>query len=319
MFEPVYDILDCGPRHRFSANGKLVHNSNWQNFKRDSNIRRAILAPEGFLLGTVDLSQIEYRILCCLANEEDALDELRRGEDPYIDIASDVYGEKIYKAPKTDPRFLEMETKRGTGKQLKLSCGFQAGAATIQRTAKLGIYGPPVYIELDEAERWKTIYRNKMVKTVAYWGEAGRMIARIASSDPLQWGPMSIRDGKIVLPNGCPLHFPFLEYHVDNESGDKFWRYKNRHGWSKLYSGKLCENVVQALARVVMSQAMVRIARMGYRVVNTTHDELLLLIPKDGREQQHLEICKSEMVREPPWLPGIPLGVEGELSERYSK
>lgn len=81
----------------------------------------------------------------------------------------------------------------------------------------------------------------------------------------------------------------------------------------------IVHNCVQALARVVLSQAMIRIVRLGYRVVNMTHDELLLLIPKDGQEQKHLKICEAEMKREPDWLPGIPLDCESSLSERYSK
>jgi hypothetical protein len=43
------------------------------------------------------------------------------------------------------------------------------------------------------------------------------------------------------------------------------------------------------------------------------------LIPKDGKEQWHLDRCKVEMVREVPWLPGLPLDVEGTFGERYSK
>jgi len=70
---------------------------------------------------------------------------------------------------------------------------------------------------------------------------------------------------------------------------------------------------VQALARVIISQAMIRIHRMGYRIVSTEHDSLWILIPKDGHEQEHLERCKAEMVRPLPWLPGLPLACEGEL------
>src|SRR5208282_6705432 len=82
--QPVYDIRNCGPRHRFGANGKLVHNSNWQNFKRGSDIRRAIMAPEGYLLAPIDLSQIECRILCYLAGQDDYIERFRNGHDPYL-------------------------------------------------------------------------------------------------------------------------------------------------------------------------------------------------------------------------------------------
>lgn len=311
---PVY-LNYCGAHTtRWSGGDK----ANWQNFKRAdpdnpklaSPLRRAIMAPEGYLLAPVDLAQIEYRVLCFLADEQEALQELREGRDPYVELASEVYGFQVTKAHPAE---------RGTGKQLKLSCGFQAGDLTIKKTAALGIYGPPVHITIEEAGRWKGIYRKRMHKTTRYWKEAGHMISRLAGGDPLQWGPMQIREGKIWLPNGCPLHYPELQYHVDRESGEQFWRYKNRHGWTKLYSGKLTENVVQALARLVMSQAMVRLTRLGYRILNTTHDELLVLLKKDGNEQKHLDICLAEMKRTPTWLPHLPLDVEAFLGERYSK
>ena len=152
------------------------------------------------------------------------------------------------------------------------------------------------------------------------------MISRIAGGEPAQWGPMLVKDHKIFGPGGTMLHYETLQFHkpapdeeVSDFERDGFWRYKTRNGWTKLYSGKLVENVVQWLARIVMSQAMIRIINLGYRVVNTTHDELLVLIPKDGREQEHLEICENEMKRTPDWLPDLPLDCEGSLSERYAK
>jgi DNA polymerase len=106
---------------------------------------------------------------------------------------------------------------------------------------------------------------------------------------------------------------------VQDFERDGYWRYRTRHGWTKLYSGKLVENVVQWLARIVMSQAMNRIVALGYRVVNCTHDELLVLIPDDAHAQENLERCRQEMIREPTWLPGIPLDAEASLGQRYSK
>lgn len=244
------------------------------------------------------------------------MEKFRNGEDPYIGIASQAYGFPVTKAHVTE---------RGTGKQLELSCGYQAGAATIKATARLGIYGPPVTIDLETALRWRDLYRSTHPAVVEYWRVAGRLIARIGGGEPLPWGPMTIKDKKIFGPGGTFLNYTTLEYHqvtkeeYDAGERDGYWRIRTRHGWSKLYSGRLVENVVQWLARIVMSQALIRIARLGYRVVNCTHDELLVLVKKDGNEQRHLESCKNEMVREPTWLPGIPLDCEGSLGERYSK
>lgn len=310
---PVY-LRYCGAHTTRWSGGD---GANWQNFKRGSDIRRAIMAPAGFLLAPIDLSQIECRILNYLAGQNDVIEKFRNGEDPYIGIASQAYGFQVTKAHVKE---------RGTGKQLELSCGYQAGAATIQNTARLGIYGPPVSIGLDTATQWRDLYRSTHPHVVEYWKTAGRMISRIGGGEPMQWGPMLIKDGKIFGPGGTMLHYETLQYHKPEPQEecqeferDGYWRYKTRHGWAKLYSGKLVENVVQWLARIVMSQAMNRITALGYRVVNTTHDELLVLVPKDGREKQHLQVCENEMKRTPDWLPGLPLDVEGSLGERYSK
>ena len=310
---PVY-LRYCGAHTTRWSGGD---GANWQNFKRGSDIRRAIMAPAGFLLAPIDLSQIECRVLNYLAGQEDVIEKFRKGEDPYIGIASQAYGFPVTKAHAKE---------RGTGKQLELSCGFQAGAKTIQSTARLGIYGPPISIDIETATQWRDLYRNTHPQVVEYWKTAGRMISRIAGGEPIQWGPMLIKDHKIYGPGGTMLHYETLNFYkpeaddeVQDFERDGYWRYQTRNGWTKLYSGKLVENVVQWLARIVMSQAMLRIMALGYRVVNTTHDELLVLIPKDGREQEHLQICEAEMKRTPTWLPNLPLDAESGLADRYAK
>lgn len=97
---------------------------NWLNLKRGSALRRAICAPDGYLLAPVDSSQIECRVLHYLAGGADdpVIQKFRRDEDPYVDLASQFYGEQIYKPEKDDPRKLEMESKRGMGKQGRLMC-----------------------------------------------------------------------------------------------------------------------------------------------------------------------------------------------------
>ena len=94
------------------------------------------------------------------AGQDDVLQRFRDGVDPYIGIASEFYRQPIHKPDKGDPDFVEMETKRGTGKQLELSCGFGSGAETIIRTAARGTYGPPVYLTALEGERARDLYRT---------------------------------------------------------------------------------------------------------------------------------------------------------------
>lgn len=306
---------------------------NWLNFKRGSLLRRSILAPEGYLLAPIDSAQIELRVLHYLAGgpEDPVLETLRNGGDPYADLASKFYGEPIYKAKEGDPRKFEMECKRGAGKQGMLMCGYGAAGKQYQKTARAGMYGPPIDMPREDADKFVWTYRSDNPQITAshsgYWAQANRMLARLAGGDPVQWGPLLVKDHKIFLPNGCPLVYDSLEYHVPSADEPHvkeherkgFWRMRTRKGWKKMWGAKLTQNLCEAVSRVIVTQAMVRITRLGYRVLNHPYDELLCLIPRDGHEQEHLQACMTEMKREPTWLPGIPLDAEGSLSERYSK
>lgn len=307
---------------------------NWLNFKRGSDIRRAIMAPEGYLLAPVDSSQIECRVLHWLAGGPDdpVLQLFRDGKDPYAELASKFYGEPIYKPAASDPRKTEMEQKRGAGKQGRLMAGYGCAGPKFRATAKAGLYGPPIDMSLEDANRFVQTYRAETPSICAphtgYWAMAGRMLARLAGGPPTEWGPLRIQDHRIYLPNGCPLIYDTLEYHVPSESEretlkafeqDGYWRVRTRHGWKTMWGSKLVQNICEAVSRVIVTQAMIRCARMGYRALNHPYDELLFLIPRDGREQQHLQRCMVEMKRTPDWLPGLPLDCEGSLGERYSK
>lgn len=294
---------------------------NWQNLRRGGLLRKGVVAPPGYMLGIVDEAQIECRVLNKLAGQEWMLDKFRNHEDPYADIASKFYGEQVYKPKADDPRQVEMEAKRGTGKQLTLSCGFQAGAQTIVNTAKLGIYGPPVYLTLAEGLAARDLYRRENPGVVQLWKTWGKLISRVASKDypPLEMEPMTIHGGRIYGPGGTWLNYTTLEYDKEWES----WKVKTRKGWSRLYSGKIVENIVQWLARIVVSQAINRVRpfclQHGIKICMTSHDEFVFALPITPNMLEQFEYIKAEFRREPSWLPGIPLEVEGILSERYEK
>ena len=323
---PVY-LRYCGAGTLRPSGGD---GANWLNFKRGSVIRRSIMAPEGYLLAPVDSSQIEFRVGAYLAGQTDVLDLLRRGEDPYVDIASEFYGEKIYKPAKDDPRRMEMEQKRGAGKQAKLMCQYGAAGKKFQKTAKAGLYGPPIDMTIEDANRFVKLYRDTSpamcARNTGYWAQAERMIARLAGGPPTEWGPLTVKDHKIYLPNGTYMVYDSLEYHrpdTDEEVRDfevgGYWRLRTKGGWKKIWGSKLVQNICEAVSRVIVTQAMLRIKTMGFRTLNHPYDELLLLIPDDSKAEENLQACMAQMRVTPSWLPGIPLDCEGQLGKRYSK
>lgn len=281
---------------------------NWQNFRRGGGIRRAIKAPAGSKLVTFDLSQVEARLLNALAGQWDVVEQFRAGIDIYSIRASEFYGYPVTKA---------LPKERGMGKQIELSCGYGAGGESIRSTAKKGSYGPPVLLTLDEAVRARDVYRSTHPRVVDRWGESGRMLARIASdfSEPTPWGPLTVRNKRVYMPNGAWLNYDTLEFCEEWNA----WRYKTRKGWKKIYGSALTAETTQALARVIASQAMLRLQALGYRIVWCTHDDMVIIVDSDGNEEHHADVIHREIEQSPAWLPELPLKVEGGVSERYEK
>lgn len=298
---------------RWSGGDKV----NWQNRKRGGVLEKAIEAPAGHAIVVRDASQIECRILNFVAGQTDVIERFRNKEDPYTKIASEAYGEEIYKPAKGDPRELEMETKRGTGKQLELSCGYGAGDYTIMRTAAKGTYGPPVYIDLPTAGSWKNLYRGTHQGVTGYWDEGGEVLKMLNAGQSFEWGPMYVDGKRIYLPNGSFLDYSSLHWqNTDGRSG--YWRVATRRGFSKLYGAKLVENVIQALARLATAQAWLRCKAAGIRVVSMEHDKLLACVPANDAQAAD-EFMRVEMSRAPDWLPGIPLDSDGYISDTFAK
>lgn len=309
---PVY-IKYAGARTLRDSGGD---GANWQNFKRGSAIRKSIMAPEGHLLCAIDASQIEVRAACALAKQDDMLEMFRQEHDVYTPIASEFYGRPI---TKTDA------LERGTGKQAVLSCQYGSGAERFKATAKLGVYGPPVELSIEEAQRFVDLYRTTYSKIVDFWSECGFALRKISQDVDFDFSIFKVRNKRIYLEDR-PLIYDTLEWHVPTDEELSKWpdmrphyRVKTRNGWEKMYSSKLCQNLCEAVARLIVFQAGLRIQALGHRILCRTHDELLILLANNGKQDYHVQQCKVEMNRTPTWLPNIPLACDAALGQRYSK
>ena len=159
------------------------------------------------------------------------------------------------------------------------------------------------------------------------------MLSRMAGGDPVKWNQVTVyprtetTEACIVLPNGAPLWYPQLEFYSTHRTEENahipdykldYWRYKTRKGWKGIYGAALVENLIQALSRVDMSQALLRIYnRLGLRFRLLEHDAAAFLIVDNSDKFATFEIVKEEMRRAPTWLNDLPLDCEGEMSERY--
>ena len=285
---------------------------NMQNLGRGSTIKLAIRAPSGCFLLNADSSQIEARTLAWLAEQDDLVAAFERGDDVYVDMASRIYGKEPSKISKLE---------RHIGKTVILGAGYGIGPAKLMGTLKTGAI--PVVISYDEAKAIIDTYRATYSKIPALWRQADDAIIDMRDG----FGGVLGREGVlsvegfdgILLPNGLRLRYPGLRTERDPDTGYNEHLYDNRRGRStvatKLYGGKLVENVTQALARVIIGEQMLKVSRK-YRVAMTVHDSIVAVIPKDEAEraQEFVELC---MRIRPSWALGLPLNCESGFGPSY--
>jgi DNA polymerase len=293
----------CGAHTtRWSGDGKV----NWQNFRRGSDIRKSVCAPEGYSIIVGDMAQIECRMLNWLAGEDWVLEAFRSGADLYSKNASSIYGRPINKKDNPIERFI--------GKTNELGCGYGMGGpkflATVRTESRK--YGLPVHMELHEAEAAVAVYRETHPKVKGLWDHARKLIIpTLVQKTDFEWGPMKIMGGYIYLPNGAPLDYTTVS------RGEKEFTQLRKGVPHKIYGGLLVENVVQALSRVALAQAMLTIAGK-YRIVTCTHDEVVALA-RASEAEEALDFVLATLRKPPVWAPDIPLDAEGTYGERYDK
>lgn len=286
---------------RFSGGDKV----NPQNFKRGGKIREALEATAGHCVIASDLSQIEARILALVAGQIDLVQIFATGGDPYSVFATDVFGRLITKADISE-RFL--------GKTCILGLGYYTGAAKLRETLRQG----GVLISTEEADRIVKLYRRKYSNIPQFWRTCGRALDHMViggSGYISQEFNIRYENHKVILPNGSVLQYPGLETHLDQDTGERGMRYLNRGRWTKIYSGLLCENIIQALARGVIVEYLVAIGSK-YGVALQVHDEIVSLVLEDLRVEAKDFIAKT-MSKAVSWLPGLPVACEVKCAPNY--
>ena len=331
-----------------AAKGSAI---NMQNLKRGSFLRKAIMAPDGYQLVVGDLSQIEPRVLAWLADYDDMLNIFRAGGDPYAAFGSQMFNiPGLTKDSHPDLRQSAKSALLGCGYGL----GWSSFASQLL-TGFLG--APPVRYERafskalnvnkDMAERfleWSEtevklrdiphtctyaelvhhaiaskriidIYRATASPVVSFWDMCSSLlVSALVNGKEHTHKCLTFRKGEIELPNGMCLRYPDLR-EVKDEKGRSQWVYGPDA--TKLYAGKITNNVTQALARVVMTDGMLRVGKR-YPVVGTVHDELIALVPDSEVEEAKTWVL-AQMTMEPRYMPGIPLSADGGAHRRYGE
>jgi DNA polymerase len=288
---------------RFSGFDKL----NLQNLGRKSPLRRAITAPPGHKVVAGDLSQIEARITACLAGEDQLVEAFRyydglvdSDRDVYCQFGDSVYGREITKAD---------EVERFVAKTGVLSLGYQSGAQKFHDSMKgFGLEDFTFAMAQDVVYTYRELYK----RIVDQWQIMETLIKAMASGNVLTYGPIITGKNSIRLPNGMHLQYPDLT----NMAG----RHMYRSGREKrdLYGGKLTENVVQALARIVMTTAELRLAKAGLRAALSVHDELVFVVPEE-KVPQVKRALRMALTAKVPWMPDLPVNCEIGVGDNYGE
>jgi hypothetical protein len=326
MLVPVYDIRNCGPRHRFAANGKLVHNSdsvNLQNLPRKSLLKDAILAPDGHLLIDCDSSQIEARILAWMAGQDDLIEFFAKNNeevavgvpkhemqfDPYRIMASQIYSCSVGEVT---------PDQRQVGKVVLLGCGYGLG------WRKFGTYAQQQGVTVDDAFARRTIdvYRDTFPMIPRVWAQGDTALGALVSgrSAPLgREGVLQVDLLGIKLPNGMYLRYPNLRKERDAATGYPRFVYDTKKGRATvakgIWGGGVTENWSQALARIVIAEQMLMIARR-YKVAMTVHDSVVAVVPVEEADEARAFVEQCMRIR-PKWAMGLPLNCESKIGASY--
>lgn len=309
---------------RLSGGGGL----NLQNLPRGGAIRRALVAPEGKTLVVSDSAQIEARVVAWLAGQHDLVQSFSQKRDVYREFASEVYGRPITKADKVE-RFL--------GKTCILGLGYSMGPARFREALALGLGGMKLQITETEAKRIVDIYRNKNHKITSLWNRCSAALNRMLSGMDMEIAPevlpsLVAKNDGIHLPNGMLIRYPALQesgegvgyvYAAAPRAFQEATKAKvlgqspDPAKMTRIYGGKVVENIVQALARIVVTDQMLEIGRR-YKVALQVHDEVVVVCDRDEAEE-----CKAyveEVMSKPPaWAPDLPVACEAAYGTSYGE
>lgn len=280
-------------------------------------IRTAFVPSEGAIFAVADFSAIEARVLSWLAHSQWRLDIFRTHGKIYEASASKMFGVPIEQVTKDSDY-------RQKGKVAELALGYQGGVNALRAMGadRMGLS------ETEMSEIVRT-WRGANPEIVNYWEFIQRMVcATLSSKRPEVWvdaGRCKLNyDGKnlrIKLPSGRCLFYHNPRLRADRFGGmTMVYKGQDKGAWYDIdtYGGKLTENIVQAIARDVLTFAMARLDERGYDIVMHVHDEVVCEVPVQGAPETLEDICQT-MAIAPEWAKDMPNRADGFLTTYYKK
>jgi DNA polymerase bacteriophage-type len=287
-----------------------------------SLVRSAISAPPGQTFVDVDFSSIENRVGVWLAGQRDKVELFRKGLDEYKVFAS----ESLYRVPYDEVT----KDMRQVSKSAVLGAMFGQGAKGLVKYAE----GMGVKLSEGQAKNAVDSYRMSYTLVKALWAQCeGAAIQAVENpGNPFRAGnKLILKCAKnalwMQLPSGRLICWqrPELELvttpwgqqklGVTVHSQNTFTRQWSRN---QIIGSSIFQSAVQGTARDCLAFAMLNLEKAGYEVINSIHDEVLLLVEEQNGESAMEDVIRI-MVTPPPWAPDFPLAAEGWYGKRYRK
>ncbi len=331
-----------------AAKGSAI---NMQNLKRGSFLRKAIMAPDGYQLVVGDLSQIEPRVLAWLSDYQEMLNIFRGGGDPYAAFGAQMFNiPNLTKDSHPELRQSAKSALLGCGYGLgwasfasQLLTGFlgappQRYDKAFAKTLGVDQAYAQKFVDWEDnvakmleiphtctdqellthclaAKKIIDIYRATAHPVATFWDMCSNLIeSSLYGGKVFQYKCLTFSKERIELPNGMSLLYPQLRREKD-EKGRSQWVYGPNA--TKLYAGKVTNNVTQAVARIVMTDGMLRVSKK-YPIAGTVHDELIAVVPDDEVVDAKTWVL-AQMTMQPKYMPGIPLAADGGAHRRYGE
>lgn len=282
-------------------------------------IRTAFIAKPGHTFAVADFSAIEARVIAWLANEKWRLDVFSTHGKIYEASASMMFGVPIEKIDKGS----DLRTK---GKIAELALGYQGALGALK---KMG--GESMGLTDSEMEDIVKKWRNKNPQITKLWkhveAAAKRAIKTRKKVILSRFRNLEFEyDGNVLtiqLPSGRKLFYQSPAM-TTNRFGQESIKYKGldrvtkKWWWVDSYGGKFVENIVQAIARDLLADSMLRLDENGFDIVMHVHDEAICEIPEENSDELLDEMCDI-MGTEVPWAEGLPLVADGYVTPFYKK
>lgn len=277
-----------------------------------NKLKNAIKPPPGYVIIDCDSSQIEARTLAWMAGQTDLVQAFEDKQDVYKIMASIIYGVPIDQVTKE---------QRQVGKVVILGAGYGVGHVKLRAFLK---NQAGVVVSEDEARAIIQTYRTTYSRIPELWRRADEALRALHYKQSYTIdipGLCRTDDIGITLPSGLHIQYPdlmpVLKVSVVGGAEKQGWQYTSKGLPTNVYGGLVTENICQAVARCVIGEQMLRIAKR-YRVVLTVHDAVACIAPVEeaAQAQQYVEECMSWR---PSWAPDLPLACESGMGASYGE